>query len=470
MSIPTDKRRDAGSTIHPVVFSTAVLGLKLYGWQAKIMDSAWSGRATVARTPNGAGKTSMVIAGLALGFLHEYPRGVVVVTSATYRAVKQQVMPAMKAHAGRLPTGWKWGEAMVGTPAGGRIIGFATDQGNRFEGFHAQPGAPLLIIVDEAKTVSDDIFTAIDRCQPTMLLYISSPGGLLGRFHEAFASSRFAPFAVTSADCPHITAEFIEQMRQEYGEDSDVYRSMVLGEFGSGDSAGRVVPFDAYEGCAALPPAHSTGARQVFCDFAESAEGDENVIAARDGNRVRIEKAWVGNGDATAVTMEFFRALRPLRDAGFALYGDADGVGHGYITALGQMGIPIIGVHNNEKPWDAHYFNLAAEMWWQLARRLRQREVILDWEDGTLKKQLLNKQEVFREVEGRKVHGREDGRLQLMPKSRLGTKSPDRADAVVGAAFDWPCRAPVKAFAERESPEWESHENEWEGALQGAHC
>jgi hypothetical protein len=135
------------------------------------------------------------------------------------------------------------------------------------------------------------------------------------------------------------------------------------------------------------------------------------------------------------------------------------------------MGIAITGVNNNDAAFDGHYFNVAAEMWWQLAGKLRQREIILPWDDEVLKKQLLNREEVYREVGGRKVYGREDGRLQLMPKSRLSTKSPDRADAVVGAAFDWPGMAPVKAMGVADNSWMDGGDETDAGAMpRGAWC
>jgi hypothetical protein len=432
-----------GEKINPVTFAVMVLGLRLYEWQARMMLSVWSGKPTTARTPNGAGKTSVIIVVLALCMLHEYPGATIVLTSASFRQVRDQVFAALKTHTPRF-TGWSVKETAIETPEGGRIVGFATDSGGRFEGFHAYPDRPLLVIVDEAKTVDDEIFVAIDRCQPTHLLYISSPGGLLGRFYESFKNPRFAAFAITAADCPHITPEFIEAMRIQYGEDSDIYRSMIGGNFGSGMDDGKVIPFFALERCLAARTTHKPNRKTAFCDFAES--GDENVVAKRDGNRLSIGDAWVGDGNTAAITMRFFGTLRQLQAEGYEIYGDADGTGHGYITALTQMGIKIRGVKNNATPADAHYFNLAAEMWWQFRRKVERGDLILPERDEVLKKQLVTREQVWRMVGDKKVYGREDGKLQLMPKSRISTKSPDRADAIVGAAYDYPPMDPVKVM------------------------
>ncbi|WP_043586936.1 hypothetical protein [Geminisphaera colitermitum] len=419
--------------LNPITFAVAVLKLRIYSWQAKIMASVWSGKPTVAATPNGAGKTSVIIVALALTLLHEFPGATVVLTSATYRAVCDQIFASLAVHQAKF-SAWKWNDTEINDGQGGRIIGFATDRGGRFEGFHAYPGRPLLIILDEAKSIADDIFVAADRCQPTMLLYISSWGGLFGRFHDAFSQDRFAQFQAGIADCPHITPEFIEAMRAQYGEDSDIYRSMILGQRPKGNETGFVVPFVDYERCESNPPVWQEGTKQVFCDFAETS--DECVIAKRDGNRLSIVDAWIPDGNTAGITDRFEGHLRRLQNEGFVIRGDADGTGHGYITALSLRGIKISGVKNNDAPMDNHYFNLAAEHWWTFAKKVKSNFWILP-HDEVLKRQLCSREEVYRKVGDKKVYGREDGRLQLMPKSRLSTKSPDRADALVGAAFDY---------------------------------
>lgn len=463
---------DTGKKLNPVTFAICVLGMRLYAWQARLLMSVWSGKPTAARTPNGAGKTSIIIVVLALCMLHEFPGATVVLTSATFRQVRDQMFAALKGHEKKF-TGWKFNETSIETPTGGRIVGFATDSGGRFEGFHAYPDRPLLIIVDEAKTVADGIFVAIDRCQPTHLLYISSPGGLLGRFYDAFKNSRFAHFAITAKDCPHITPEFIDAMRVQYGEDSDIYRSMVQGDFGTGTDDGRVVKFTWWERNEVLPPPPKPGKRQVFVDFADGGN-DEHVIAAADGNKAWIEDSWANSLTSDQNILRHHKVLRRLQAEGYALYGDAGGVGHGYIIALGQMGVAIEPVNNNDPAADPHYFNLAAEMWWQLAGKLKNCEVILPWKDDVLKKQLLNKEEVWRQAaSGEKIYGREDGRLQLMPKSKVSTKSPDRGDAIVGACFDFRSFQPVKAMGYLD-PEMgrleQASMEEGRGQIAGAYC
>lgn len=432
--------------VSPIQFAVVALKKRLYTWQAFIMADVLK-KPTSAVTPNEAGKTSIIIAALALWCLHEYPGSTVVVTSATFRAVRTQVFAGLKQHEAQFAH-WTWKEAEVEDSNGGRIVGFATDSGAKFEGFHAYqatyntdgteltPFRPLLIILDEAKTIPDDIFIGVDRCNPTWLLYISSPGGHFGRFHDSFKSARFAAHEIGIKDCPHITPERIEAMRGEYGEDSDVYRSMILGKFAKGKEDGKVVAFDAYERCLANPPLKQEGAKQAYCDFADS--GDLCVVTTRDGNLLDIADAWQPDGNKAVVADRFKRVLRPLQEQGYLIFGDEDGTGHGYITALQLDGIRIIGVRNNGKTTKPDvYFNLNAEQWWGFAKQVEGCRWILP-HDETLKRQLCTREQNFVEVGGKKRFGREDGKLQLQPKKRSGMPSPNHADAIVGVAYDYP--------------------------------
>lgn len=430
--------------LSPVQFAVTVLKLRLYVWQAAIMVSVVNhARPTAAVTPNEAGKTSVVIATLALWCLHEWPGATVVITSATARAVRTQVFAALKRHQAKFPA-WNWKDTEVEDGHGGRIIGFATDSGAKFEGFHVQPDCPLMIIIDEAKTVDDDIFVARDRCNPTYQLDISSPGGNLGRFHDAFKKERTAKHEVEITDCPHITPVRIEAMREEYGEDSDIYRSMILGKFAKGNETGKIVQFADYERCVAKPPPWQEGRRTAFCDFADS--GDLCIVATRNGNQLAFKDVWQPDGDKARVAERFETNLRELQAEGYELFGDEDGTGHGYITALNLRGIRIRGVRNNapsSKP--KVWYNLNAEQWWKFADQVakcRWRLPACEQAD-TAKRQLCSRHQNYVEKDGKKIFGRADGVLQVQPKRKEKGPSPNHADALIGAAFDYPASEAV---------------------------
>jgi hypothetical protein len=215
-----------------------MLGRDIYDWQAGAMlefDEASARMVQVSvRTPNGSGKSAVLIPALALGWLFFYPKGRVVITTADGKQLDGQVMPAIEAHRDKFPA-WKFIEREITTPTGGRLVAFTTDQAGRAEGWHKldDEEGPLLMIVDEAKTVADAIFSAIDRCTYNAILLTSSPGLMHGRFYETQTNPLlgYTRIKVGLLDCPHISKEKIDRIIATHGADSQFTRSALHGDF-----------------------------------------------------------------------------------------------------------------------------------------------------------------------------------------------------------------------------------------------
>jgi hypothetical protein len=185
-------------------------------------------------TPNGSGKSSVVIPIIVLGILFFYPRGRVVLTTADGKQLDGQVMPAINEHRAKFPA-WKFIEREIITPTGGRFVCFTTDESGRAEGWHKidDDEGPLVIIVDEGKSVPEPIFQAIDRCTYNGLLITSSPGKMSGYFYESQFKPElgFTAIRIGLEDCPHITQDKIDRIIRKWGPNSPYTRSTLHGEF-----------------------------------------------------------------------------------------------------------------------------------------------------------------------------------------------------------------------------------------------
>ncbi len=153
-------------------------GISVYDWQARIVleidDTAEGKRIKFAvRAPNGVGKTQRIICLAAARWMQRFPKGRVIVTSFDARQIDDQFWPAFRRLLSKFPD-WHAVEAQhkVDTPQGGRLRAFTTDDPGRAEGFHRDDSSPLLVIIDEAKSIPAQILQAVDRCSYNVLLYI----------------------------------------------------------------------------------------------------------------------------------------------------------------------------------------------------------------------------------------------------------------------------------------------------------
>ena len=122
---PQAKKR---TLLSMVQFAVVVLTLRLYVWQAAVMASVAKGVPTAVVTPNGAGKTSVIIKTAALWCLHEFPGATVVVTSATFRAVRAQVFAALEQDKVKF-AGWTWNETKSPRPRAAASLAFPRTAG-----------------------------------------------------------------------------------------------------------------------------------------------------------------------------------------------------------------------------------------------------------------------------------------------------------------------------------------------------
>lgn len=231
----------------PDYFVREILDGSPYLYQTNVLSdigNPLSNRARVVwHKAHGVGGTT-TMAWAALWFLFTRPNSRVVTTASVNRQVRDILWPeihrwARRAKENLWKIGWKWPFNSLDTKLEISqewfAIGASSDTAENMEGFHADH---LLYIVDEAKTVSKEIFEAIEGAMTgqteAKLLVVSTPQlSKTGHFYE-ICSGRFPGWVIhhtRAADSPNVSPEWIEQKRIEWGETSPVYISKVLGEF-----------------------------------------------------------------------------------------------------------------------------------------------------------------------------------------------------------------------------------------------
>lgn len=176
------------------------------------------------------------------------------------------------------------------------IVGFTAKEP---EGVAGVSGANLLYILDEASGIPDEIFEAIEgnRAGGARVVLISNPTRTEGEFFEAFhskkdlyitrnISSETTPNAKTGRDVvPGLaTKEWVDEKKQEWGEDSPLFRVRVQGEFALKED-GKIISIHAIETARnAWPDTKAEGRLQIGVDVAgPGGQGDESAFAAVRG-------------------------------------------------------------------------------------------------------------------------------------------------------------------------------------------
>ncbi len=444
------------------VYARLRLGIDLYPWQQNVLRAATARGARIAvRTCNESGKTSTLVTPLVLWHMESFVGSLTITTSGSYRQVKDQLYPHLLNWAGRLGEGWEFGDGWGRHHrTGSRLVSFSTDNPGKAEGWHEPPRMPgdivgrnnplagfgvddqawaemaakagkssLLLIIDEAKTPPVDIFEAFERCHATRWINLSSPGPSHGPFYNCFNrdAGRWECFKVAASDCPHLwdapekRAELEAQMRTLRPE---LVQSMIYGEF-MPEGAGQV--FDMGRVDESMRGGFETvGAgryRRAALDI--SAGGDEQVLAACDGNRSWIEWAGFEKDDHRLVEIVAGR-LRRLGIPPEDCLADDGGLGKIVINQFDREGFYL---RRFDFGGDARgggiYRNARAEAYFKLADLIRLGQAVIPADD------LLREELAFCRYEV------DSSPLQLVPKRKL-PRSPNRSDALVMVYYDLP--------------------------------
>jgi phage terminase large subunit len=407
-------------------FAQSVLGIHPYPWQRRTLAHIEAGHPTALTACNGAGKTSTILVPAALWALFNWPLVRVIVTSASWSQLKKQFFDTIRqARFHPYFRRWTFNEAEIRSEQGGFIVGVSVDDAGRAEGYHDRPDSPVMILADEAKSIGTEVFESLARCTATFRVYASSAGPAAGTFYACLTTFRnfWACVLVKSSDCPHISKESIELDRAMWGEHSPQFRQKHLAEFTAEDEEA-FISMETVRGCMDNPPAFSAGRSSTFIDW--STGRDETVIATASGNRLQIVAAFRERDAVQSVR----RVASILRERGLTnlVSADAGGIGGPMCAQLSSdFGIYAARVNNGSPARKKEEFaNADAEKWFAFRRLLEKREVILPV-DGELLKQLSN----------RRLQYDAKARIQLEPKESMrarGLSSPDRADAMIGAA------------------------------------
>lgn len=449
---------------NPVLYAREALGIEVWGRQADILRAVAQHPRVAVRSGHKVGKsTSAVI--LALWWVTTRERARVIMTSSTGRQVRAILWKELRrVYAGSaLPVGGtlhKVPDAGLQYEDGREVVGFSTNEPEKMAGFS---GPNILFILDEASGIPAEIFEAIEgnRAGGARLVMFSNPTQVVGEFYEAFHAKRhlYHCLRVSSAETPNArgdgppipglaTKSWLDEKREEWGEDSPIYAVRVEGEFprtGTNNVVSIALIEQAVERWRSLKsedlddearyklPAPDDDALHLGVDVGREGD-DPSVICPRRGFEVLPLREFRGL-DGPDLAGKVLETAIELRRPGERVVVKVDviGVGSSCYDALrrlvkepGREWLEVVPINVSEaatvapKKGDPGFCNLRSQMWFGMADWLKAGGVLP--EDGKLHGELAAPTYAFDLRGRRQVEGKRE------TKKRLG-RSTDRADA-----------------------------------------
>lgn len=363
-----------------------VLGIQLWSMQQQILHSVFTERYTAVKSCHAIGKTYIAAVAF-LAFMH-LKRPCKIITSApTHRQVKDLLWSeinhlhsriAHKSEGVCLTQRYK----MDSSEHYG--VGISPRDAVDFQGYHSDN---ILVILDEAPGVRNEVIEGAESLMSSgdaHWLSIGNPTENAGHFFEAFSKDKWNTFDVpyhvtpnfTGEDIPDsikrrlISPQWVEERRDEWGEDDPRYQSRVLAQFPDMTEDQLISRTWIDEAIARYKPIDRKAQRQELGDAFK--KGVLSIDVARFGDDLTVyseqfpDQLDRQHKDAKKDTVHVAnRAAHIFRSGLFEhIRVDDVAVGGGVTDNLRRLRIPVIPVNGGESAYHPDFYNRRAEMHW----------------------------------------------------------------------------------------------------------
>ena len=432
--------------VDPVAFMREKLDTEVWGGAqdvAMALASSPTAR-VVVKAGHGTQKTHTA-ARLALWFSYNFRPSKVITTAPTTRQVEKLLWSEIhRAHAkldkrsypGKLLTlEWRGNPEWF-------MLGFSSDNPVMAEGFH---GENVLIIVDEAKGINEDIMEGLEGAlsgDNARLLLISTAGNPEGVLYDAFGDSLYQHFTFSCQDMVDwynqqgqkvpkgcTTQRWIDERKEKWGPTSVRYKMRVLAEF-----------------CESIPEAiilfawvqramknkrtkrpQAPHRRRLGIDVAEFG-ADENVFFVGD-DFGELDMVVTNKEEATDTAKLAIKLINKWEIPDENVQIDTTGIGSGVGSIMREKGHDINCIHFAEKSSNPEeYADIVSEMYWNLREKIKQPGFTLE-DDSELREDLTR----------RKYKTNADGAYEVESKRnfrKTAKRSCDKGDACALCYYD----------------------------------
>lgn len=432
----------------PVGFVTDVLQATPDQWQMQVMNWVANGERRISiRAGHGVGKSSCCAWILIWHMVCKFPQKAIC-TAPTAGQLFDALFTEVKYWINKLPPPVRelfemTSEKIILKAAPeASFISARTSSADRPEALAGVHSAHVLLIVDEASAVPEAVFESAAGSmsgESACTILIGNPTRNSGMFFNTHhkLSSEWRTMHVSCLDSPRVSADFVKQIKDTYGPDSNAYKIRVLGDFALRDDD-TLIPAELVDSAmtrdVVLVPADPIVYGVDVARFGD----DRSVLCKRQGNVVLEFKTWQGL-DLMQLTGAIVNEAKMDKPAEVLV--DSIGLGSGVADRLRELGFTVRDVNVAEaSSMNSQAAKLRDELWIACKEWLNQRACRLP-KSEELRQELVSPTYTFTSNGRIKVEGKAE-------QKRRGLRSSDIADALC-LTF-----ASVAARVGGRSPKW----------------
>lgn len=410
--------------------------------QTKVLKDIGNGKKHISiKSGHGIGKTAM-ISWIVIWFMTTRPHCKIPCTAPTQAQLFDVLWPELqkwinKIKDDRIKNNFIWTRTHLynkNNPETWFAVARSSNKAENMQGFHADE---LLFIIDEASGVPQEIMEVVQGAltnEGAMCVMTGNPTQLQGTFYDSFYKDRqyWSIYTFSCVDSDIVSNEYVERMKGKYGEDTNIYKIRVLGEFPT-EEDDTIIP---------MPWAMSAVTNESIYDAKQPVYigvdvarfgNDKTIITIRSGNKVLSLKQYTKKSTMETVGNIMLDINNYIEKAPKIIVNiDDTGVGGGVTDRLRElMGrnekVSINGINNGSRAFhEAKYVNLGTELWFNMKDNIR------EWD-------IPDDEELIAQLTTRRYKINSNGKLMLESKDDMkkrGLDSPDKADSLSLAFLD----------------------------------
>jgi phage terminase large subunit len=420
---------------NPVGFVREVLGADPLPYQCELMEAVVAGERKISvRSGHGTGKSSCASWVMLHYLLFNYPCKIVV-TAPTSGQLFDALFAELRRWISELPPALapllnvKSDRVELVAAPSEAFISARTSRAETPEALAGVHSDNVLLVVDEASAVPEPVYEAAAGSMSghtATTLLLSNPTRTSGTFfdtHNRLAGSWWTR-RWSCIESPLVSDEFVDEMRERYGEDSNAFKVRVKGDFPASDDD-VLIPYHLIEEATTRDIAVDLSGGSVWGLDPARFGSDRTALCKRTGGVVTELTSWRQLDTMATVgrVKAEYDALPPsARPAEIMV--DSIGIGAGVVDRLRELGLPVRGVNVSESPaMGQTYANLRAELWNKTKGWLEARACKIPKDEG-----------LVAELSSVRYTFTSSGKMQIESKEQMkrrGLHSPDLADSLV---------------------------------------